>query len=120
VDCDKLMIKCWNEQFETVEQLWEHPRCYAPTVAALRHRLRTCPPEQAVLPEYVEFMGKRYDSIYRLYFELGDILSRSALYYRLGLIHKGRKLTVEQATRPRSWDSYKKLQRTGTFGTILI
>lgn len=113
------MIMCWNQRFDSVAHSWESPRCYVSTVHVLRKRLQQLPPEQAVMPEYFRFKNKRYKSIYALSFEFGDILCRSELYRRLGLIYNGRKVTVVQATCPKIWNQFKVLNRYGTFRTIL-
>jgi hypothetical protein len=114
------MITCWNIRFKNAQELWEFPGCYVSTVHILRKRLRKMAPEAAVLPDYHEFMGKQYPSIYSLHFELGDVLSRAALYKRLGLIYKGKKLTAAQATCPKIWARLRRLPRGGSYGTLLI
>jgi hypothetical protein len=113
------MIVCWNEEFKSVQDLWEFPRCYAPTVHILRHRLKTLPPEKAVLPAYLKLLDKKYPNIQELHRNCGELLSLSELYRRLGLIYRGRKVTPEMAVFERQWDILRSLPRSGSYYNIL-
>lgn len=113
------MIICWGQKFENAEALFEHPRCYVATVNILRKRLRDLPPEEAVMPDYFEFCGKQYKSIYQLHHFGCGTIAISTLYKRLGLIIAGRKITPEQATCPQIWSRLRSLNRTGTYGTVI-
>jgi hypothetical protein len=115
------MIICWGQKFVNAAALFEHPRCYTSTLHVLRKRLLTLPPEEAVFPPYFRLCGKKYETIYQLHhYGCGDVVSMAALYKRLGLIHNGRKVTPEQATCPQIWTRLKALNRSGTYGTVLI
>ena len=115
------MIKCWNQDFENAEELFEHPKCYVRTLHILRKRLQTLPPEEAVMPDCFYFCNTRYETIYKLHhYGCGTVISLSALYKRLGLIVNGEKLTPEQATCPQIWSRLRRCQRVGRFGTVLL
>jgi hypothetical protein len=114
------MLVCWGIKFKNVNELWEHPRCYVSTPVILTKRLAKMPPEQAVIPDSVSFLGISYPSIYKLHiYGLHCTLAISTLYKRLGFIYNGKKLTPEQAACPRIWNRFKRFKRQGTFGTIL-
>lgn len=115
------MIKCWGQEFNNAEELFEHPRCYVKTLHILRKRLQTLLPEEAVMPDFFYLCGQRYDTIYKLHhYGCGISISITSLYKRLGLIVNGEKLTPEQATCPQIWGRLKTLKRGGLFGTVLM
>jgi len=97
------MIKCWGLVYPNVQSLWEDPRCYASTYESLKHRLRTMPPEKAVLLDDINFFGKHCTSIANLHREVGDSMSLATLYRRLGCCYRGKKVTVMQAISPVIW-----------------
>jgi len=114
------MILCWGIEFRSVQHLWEHPRCYVSTLSALRHRLKTLPPEKAVVPEFIRFFGKKYRNIYDLHKNgCGESLSLSSLYKRLGLIYNDKKLTPEQLISPKIWNRLAGMERWGYWETRL-
>jgi len=111
------MITCWGDSFKSVEELWRSPRCYVSTATALRHRLKTLPPEEAVNPRRFKFGVESYQSIYMLHRQCGELLSLTELYRRLGLIFNKKKLTPYQAVF--QWHLFRQMPRTGVFGTTL-
>jgi hypothetical protein len=111
------MITCWGIKFDTVQDLWEHPRCYVATVDILRNRLRNLTPEEAVIPDSINLLGVKYNNIYKLSFVCD--CSRASLYQRLGLIINGRKVSPEQATCPQIWNRLRLLKRMGKYRTVL-
>jgi len=114
------MIKCWGIKFKNVQELFEHPRCYVSSVFVLRNRLRTLPPEEAVLPACIWFCGKKYRSIYHLHhYGCGASMAIATLYQRLGLVLNGKKVTPEQATCPKIWDRLKQMKKSGKYATVL-
>jgi len=112
------MITCWGETFKSVQDLWEFPRCYTPTVHSLRHRLKTMSPERAVVPDFFKLVDIRCPNIQCLHRECGDLISLSELYRRLGLIYNGRKLPPNTVVFERLWDRYKQMELTGSYYTI--
>ncbi len=114
------MVICWNKKFKSVEVLWQHPDCFVKSVAALRHRLKTLLPEEAVRPRWFVFLGHRYTSISDIFSKHTFGISKDTLYQRLGLCYNGYKVTVEQATCPRIWNRLESMKRAGEFNTLIV
>jgi hypothetical protein len=94
-------IVCWGETFETVQKLWEHPRCTIRTPELLEQRLRRMKPEEAVRLRNFKYDGKRYRSISSIPLPRGITLP--TLRYRLGCIYGSKKVSVEHALDNAWW-----------------
>jgi hypothetical protein len=100
-------LMCWGEEFESIQELWENPRCYCRTADALRRRLlRGTPLEQAVQTHF-RYMGKIYRSV-RAVLEINYLggeteMNWNRLCERLGSVHGGFKCTVAQAFHEEWW-----------------
>jgi hypothetical protein len=113
-------LVCWGRTFNSVQELWEHPRCYVPTVRQLQRRLEKYAPEDAVRPDYFVCGGKRYKSINTIPLPLG--LARSTFYKRLGChiwvtAKTAKKFSPDAALDDNFWEfTIPTLPRVGEYG----
>jgi hypothetical protein len=90
-------ITCWGERFENIKYLWMDIRCLVRTLKSLRERLALFPPEQAVIPDWFTYQGKRYRSIRAI--PLNGV-TRYELTRRLGAIWHDKKIHPDLAMSP--------------------